>query len=285
MYDSTTGSDHFPDLLQVAEREMRACLAALARSHRQLIFCSLTALKILGMVIPQGHDLPDDEIHACVKDPRFRSKQQGVRFHVWKHSLNARFIAMEDAPVGGIRVVDPLTACLQMLAHCHREEAVVMFDALMSRQLGRRLADAATIEDRLRTMGAFHGKTAGEWAFAHSREGVDSPMETRIRLRLVASGFPCPQVNFRLTHPSTNELWFFDLAYPELRMAFEYQGEEFHLTRSGLRRDSRKISAVQGLDWRIITITWGDYADAHAWRRLVDTIRQVIRRQRRHIRR
>ena len=49
---------------------------------------------------------------------------------------------------------------------------------------------------------------------------ADSPMETRIRFALVQAGLPCPV----LQHPVGPYL--LDLAYPDLKLAIEYDGRE-----------------------------------------------------------
>ena len=104
-------------------------------------------------------------------------------------------------------------------------------------------------------------------------------METRLRIGMVLSGLPCPEVNYRVMHRDTGETWFLDLAYPRLRIAFEYQGEQYHATREGLRRDSRKLTALQGLGWRMITVTADMVYLGQTWNLLLDTIHDVIRQQ------
>lgn len=244
--------------IEIAERELGRCIGVARRSHRELTFCSLSALKILGLPLPRHHRLSDDVSHVVIADQRMRSNISGVRFHVWNHPISTQTISLGtdvEHAVDHIRIVDPVTACMQMLAHCPKEECVVLFDAVMCRNSKMRLATKDELHERLDSLGKFHGCRAGRWALARSAEGVDSPMETRLRLRIVARGMPCPQVNVRVGNPDSDEFWFLDLAYPELKIGFEFQGAQFHATVEGLCRDSRKISALQGLGWRIVPVT------------------------------
>jgi very-short-patch-repair endonuclease len=90
------------------------------------------------------------------------------------------------------------------------------------------------------------------------------------------SRFPQPFVNFKVHHPHTRENWLVDLAYPQLKIAIEYQGAEFHTSKESLCKDSRKISALQGLGWSVIPVTSDDVFIQEHWDRFVDTLRAVI---------
>ena len=91
-------------------------------------------------------------------------------------------------------------------------------------------------------------------------------------------------VNYPVNHPDTGEHWFLDMAYPELKIAFEYQGELYHTGREALRHDSRKLTALQGMGWRVITITADMIQSEQAWGMLLDTIIDVMRQQSRLLR-
>lgn len=254
----------------VAADEMKRCIDASKRCKQSLVFCALSALKLLGVPIPYGHRLSDDLLYVCVPRQDMRSTVRGMQFRVWSLPVQAQLLE------NSISVVDPITACMQMLAFCSREEAVMMFDSLVCRDPIRRLASLNELEGYLADSASFRGRKNGMWAIERCREGTDSPMETRLRLKIVCSGLPCPEVNYRLVHPKTKEMWFFDLSYPEHRVALEYQGEQFHTTRDALHRDSRKIAAVQGLGWAIIPITWESLLSERQWKLLVEDIVEIL---------
>ena len=261
---------------ELAQRELEQCVAVMQRARRGIVFSSLSAWKIYGFPVPRQLLLDDCCVHACVSDQRHRSQLQGVRFQVWNHPLNIRTVQHGEYSV---TVVEPFTACMQMLSYCSREEAVVMFDALICRNPHMRVLTPDELAERVRGLGSFHGCKIGRWALRYCREGVDSPMETRLRIGMVLSGLPCPEVNYRVVHRDTAETWFLDLAYPRLGIAFEYQGEQYHATREGLQRDSRKLTALQGLGWRVMTVTADMLRTAVAWTMLLDTVYDVMRQQ------
>ena len=267
---------YIPDDQERAQLELARCLDVLRRARRELNFGASTALLIHGLMLPRGHTLGDDHVHVCVADQRSRSRIGGVCFHTWPYPTMVSVIPVGEAYV---QIVDPVTACLQMLRYCSRQEAVVMFDMLMCRNPQQRVTSHEELREFVAQRRGFAGRETALWALNHCREGVDSPMETRLRLKLTGSGLPCPEVNIRVIHPVTREMWFLDLAYPHLFIAFEYQGELYHASRSGLRRDSRKISALQGLGWRIITITADMLNSQQGWQMLLETVTDVMRQQ------
>ncbi|MCI1868642.1 hypothetical protein [Bifidobacterium crudilactis] len=165
---------------------------------------------------------------------------------------------------------------MQMLAFCSREEAAMLFDSLMCRDPQRHMVSLGEIEGYLAGVASFRGKKNAVWALDHCREGTDSPMETRLRLRIEQSGLPRPEVNHRLMHPETHAVWYLDLAYPQRKIAIEYQGEEFHATRAGLQRDSRKIAALQGLGWAVIPITAESLSSERQWLIWMRTVKDIV---------
>jgi hypothetical protein len=254
----------------LARTELERCIDAGNRCRQPLLFCSLSALKLLGIPIPLGHRLADDKVHVCVSRQDMRSTVKGVNFRVWSLPLQKHHL--QD----GISVVDPITACMQMLAFCSREEAAMLFDSLMCRDPQRHMVSLGEIEGYLAGVASFRGKKNAVWALDHCREGMDSPMETRLRLRIEQSGLLRPEVNHRLVHPETHEVWYLDLAYPQRKIAIEYQGEEFHATRAGLQRDSRKIAALQGLGWAVIPITAESLSSERQWLIWMRTVKDIV---------
>ncbi|MFT8704227.1 hypothetical protein [Bifidobacterium aquikefiricola] len=175
-----------------------------------------------------------------------------------------------------MNIVDPVTACLQSLRDISKEEGVVLFDSLLAREAKHKDATKQDLECLVNTNQRFVGKASARWALEHCREGTDSPMESRLRIQLIQHHFPCPQANYMIQHPHTGEIWFADLAYPELKIAIEYQGVKFHTSKESLKRDSRKSSALQGMKWNVIPVTAEDILDPTCWNRFIDTLESVM---------
>ena len=74
---------------------------------------------------------------------------------------------------------------------------------------------------------------------------------------LSSAGIPAPQTEHRF-HPERK--WRLDYAYPDLRIAIEYQGGNFsrgkggHSSVAGLMRDYEKFTEASLLGWTLILI-------------------------------
>lgn len=81
---------------------------------------------------------------------------------------------------------------------------------------------------------------------------AESPMETRLRLVLVLHGLPAPAVQYRVLDEHGFPVARADLAYPEARLAIEYDGEVAHRARR--RADDRRDLALAELDWETVRL-------------------------------
>jgi very-short-patch-repair endonuclease len=74
-------------------------------------------------------------------------------------------------------------------------------------------------------------------------------METRIRMALWAAGLPPPTLQFAVA--AGGKMRRLDLAYPEVRLAVEYDGED-HRTQERARLDLEREAALVALGWTIL---------------------------------
>jgi hypothetical protein len=153
-----------------------------------------------------------------------------------------------------------LATCLDLVA------LVVLGDSLI--KAGR--TTAAALRDTAlswRGRGAKLARRAGRYV----RDGVDSGMETRLRMLLVLAGLPAPEVNFILRHPDGSWWMRFDLCYPSLKLIIEYDGRQHAQDDDQWLHDLKRREALDRMGWRIIAVTRHDY---------YDTPEEVLRRVR-----
>jgi very-short-patch-repair endonuclease len=99
----------------------------------------------------------------------------------------------------------------------------------------------------------------------------DSHPEVRLVKLLVAAGLPRPVQQHKLrVNGRTIRI---DLAYPELRIAIEYDGWEYHSTRGAFDRDRARANELELLGWTVLRFT-SKSSDTT----MVRTIRTAIRR-------
>jgi len=123
-----------------------------------------------------------------------------------------------------------------------RTEAVVAIDALARDRFGL---------DELRELDVAH---RGERGLARLRAALaladprsDSPMETRIRVAIHRYRLPAPQPQFPVGP------FLLDLAYPEIRLAIEYDGREYRTAERALR-DLRREAYLTRESWDVLRL-------------------------------
>lgn len=131
-------------------------------------------------------------------------------------------------------------------------ELVVLGDFLVG---PARLATTDDLAAAVRPRGRHASKARR--ALGLIRSGAESPMETRMRLAVTEAGFPEPEVNVDVRDDEGTFLGRVDLAWPELRIGLEYDGEH-HRDRDTFRRDQRRSNAFSVNDWILIRATAPD---------------------------
>lgn len=86
------------------------------------------------------------------------------------------------------------------------------------------------------------------------RKGVDSVMETRLRLLLVLAGLPEPDVNFILRADDGSWKRRFDLCYPGIQLIVEYDGGQHRLDLRQWRSDLLRREELDRRGVRLIVV-------------------------------
>jgi len=103
---------------------------------------------------------------------------------------------------------------------------------------------------------AYQGRNArrARRAAALVRAGVDSPMETRIRLLIVLAGLPEPHVNLIVRGANGKWRWRFDLCYPEFKLIIEYDGRQHAYDDEQWSHDLERREWLDQDGWRILIV-------------------------------
>jgi hypothetical protein len=86
---------------------------------------------------------------------------------------------------------------------------------------------------------------------------AESPMESEARLVMIDGGLPPPVLQYELVDTS-GRTWRLDFAWPEYRLAAEYDGVAWHSGPEAFWRDRRRSTALQDLGWTAIPIVAED---------------------------
>lgn len=197
-----------------------------------------TAAEIWGAVVPER-----GPVHVSVPDGQPRSEREGIRAH--------RTVPRSDVRTrAGVRVSAPGQALFEMAVDgVDLVDLVVAADSL--------LRAGALDLDELRSAASQwtgRGSRIGRRAAALAREGVDSAMESRLRLLIVLAGLPEPEVNHQLRDEVGTVVLRFDLSYPALKLLIEYDGRQHAENEAQWKRDVRRRETLDRLGLRLLVV-------------------------------
>jgi hypothetical protein len=109
------------------------------------------------------------------------------------------------------------------------------------------------VRDRLVDRRNRRGIHRAQMLLALATGKAESPPESILRLTVVEAGFPVPEVQFEITAVDGRRLYVLDIAWPELRIALEYDGFAAHEERHEC--DAERDARMAGRGWITIRAT------------------------------
>ncbi|MDP0398304.1 endonuclease domain-containing protein [Tsukamurella strandjordii] len=153
---------------------------------------------------------------------------------------------------GDIRTTTVARTGFDLARWCDTDEAVRHIDALLNANPHVDKAEILEIAQRHPRARGLRG-VAGVVDLVDG--GADSPPETATRLLLVRSGFPRPVTRYQVFEPGYGLVARLDLAYPELRLAIEYDGDHHWLDRRQRAHDIDRYDRLDRLGWRVVRVS------------------------------
>jgi hypothetical protein len=227
-----------PDELRLRAFKKRCGQLALRMGEADF-FSHGTALILRGAPTPEDWD---EVIHISAIRPRNPARAKGVV----SHRLAPRTMRFQD--VGALRVEHPARAWVQASVHLSDTELIVAGDHLVARR--RRLATIADLiaeanrQRRPRLLALLD----------HVREGSESSRETRLRLALVEGGLPEPMLAYELRNASGLFIARLDQAYPEYKVAVEYDGRQHAEDPAQFARDADRWREIGDEGWQLVRV-------------------------------
>ncbi|MCX5067979.1 endonuclease domain-containing protein [Micromonospora lupini] len=237
-----------------------ACRAAALRLPPEALIAGPSSAYLHGIEHAAGFD---DDVHVLVPRTARVDSQRGLRVHVVgadaapTRPAGPRAVSRSTPGTAlpevrsepAIRRTDPSSAAWEAAAWLDPLRSVAIVDSL--------LATGLTTRASLATVGTANAERPGGrracWVFDLADSGAQSPPESQLRVRLVLGGLPRPvaQHPIRLSgglvlHP--------DLAWPEFRVAVEYDGR-WHADPEQLHRDRRRLNLLVGAGWLVLHVT------------------------------
>lgn len=261
------------DSLAQRKRDMIAlCAEEAKRLNRRLLFGMTTSLVLQSVPLPGDCDLDSSMLHtvSSSKSKRIRIKGSPLHTHIWKHVAIAGKIEISR----NVLALDLFHTWAQLSAHVSLRTLIVLGDAIITAMRKQSVLaqgrDAATIyHDLIRFVEGlphFKGRTMCVRALLLITPGVDSPKESEERLSLLTHGIPQPVVNYvvpDMTFQSGAPITL-DLAWPEFKVAIEYDGDHHRTSKVQWRRDQEKRSKLLTRQWITFVATAANLADEAA---------------------
>lgn len=188
---------------------------------------------------------PDDPVELLVPETSV-PRVAGVIAHT------AALSKGDTRTVRGVRVTTPVRTCWDLSQWLPLEEAVVIVDRLLKYELITRSELDSFAATRLESVGP-RGVRRFRRIIGLCDGRAESPQESRLRVALVQAGLPQPVAQFEI-FDEDGLIARTDLAYPEWRIAMEYDGL-WHAGADQLHRDRRRLNRLQAAGWLVIHVT------------------------------
>jgi hypothetical protein len=215
-------------------------LAALdLASGTSVVACMQTAADMYGFDTE-----PDDRIH--ILDP-------GCRMRPLPTLMVHQRIGAPLRKIHGRLATAPAWTAVEIARTLRRPRALAVVDAALH-------IECCTPED----LAAAVSEQGGRRGIVHVRELVqladgraESPMESEARLVFIDGGLPMPELQYKITDLH-GKVWRVDFAWPESKVAAEYDSVDWHANPAGWRHDRMKTARLQERGWTIVAIVVDD---------------------------
>lgn len=194
-------------------------------------------------------------IHVTRRAEIGRVKRRGVVGH------RAPLLARDVRFINGVALTSPEWTWVDLAAILGRDALVAAGDALLARE--NPLSSLEAIQEVVDRRPKVKGIRMARAILPLLRRGVDSPLESKLRMRILDAGLPEPLVTQPVHDAHGNYVSTPDLQYREYRIALEYEGEH-HLTDPvQWGRDIERDDRLRSMGW--IVLRFSKYQLRQGW--------------------
>lgn len=219
-----------------------ACAALVLPQHAVLVDRSAAWLHGIDHLDPrERQQVPALEVASY--DGHNRVRRRGT-------SGGRRDLQPDDIMVvAGVRVTTPVRTAADLACLRGRRQALAALDAFMRHH-------GVTKADYLRILIRFAGRrgvTQFRELINYATPLSESPGESWVRMIIIDSGLipPTPQVELDIPGWGAGRL---DLAYEHLKIAVEYDGEQFHSSEEDRENDRIRRDGLRAAGWHVIVV-------------------------------
>jgi very-short-patch-repair endonuclease len=159
----------------------------------------------------------------------------------------------DRAVVGGIAVMEPVRALIDVAGTVSEERLEVALEDLLRRRL-------ATVEQVIDRLGRIPANCRGRQQLITllTRRGANPPAESGLEVKVIrmlrAEGYP-PPIRQRVLNDEGRFIGRVDLVFPERRLILEVDSFRYHSGRASFEGDRSRRNALTALGWTVMHIT------------------------------
>jgi hypothetical protein len=169
--------------------------------------------------------------------------------------------------VAGRLATAPAWTAVEVARQLRRPRALTASDAALHSLVCTR----AELESAVRAQKGRRGIVQVRELVQYADGRAESGMESEARLVMIDFGLPRPELQYEI-HGRHGELWRVDFAWPDQRVAAEYDSIDWHVGKAEMLSDKKRFAGVQELAWTVIPIVVDDVrrqprrlADRYLW--------------------
>jgi hypothetical protein len=160
----------------------------------------------------------------------------------------------------------PAWTAVELARTLRRPRALAVLDAAL--HVGA--CSATELDSAVREQKGRRGIVAVRDLLEHADARAESPMESAMRLVFIDWCVPRPEMQYEIIDRH-GERWRVDFAWPDAKVAAEYDSVEWHATPEGFKHDRLKAARLQECGWTTISATVDDIR-----RRPEELVRRVL---------
>jgi len=217
-------------------------------------FSHLTAAELHGMRMPEGRRA--HRVHVTGREVNRAMRRPGVVGH--KTELPVQVLDVGD----GLCASSPVDAWCECATLLGVDDLIIMGDGLIQRK--HPLSTLDELADAVHRRSGRRGAARLRSALPQLRAATDSARETRLRLLVVRTGMPEPEVNAALLSLNGDVIAHGDLVWPKYRVVLEYEGRQHAEDLAQFAIDIGRLNDIAEARYRVIRVDKTLLADRHA---------------------
>ncbi|MUL82757.1 MULTISPECIES: hypothetical protein [unclassified Mycolicibacterium] len=199
-------------------------------SDTPIVACMNTAAQIYGFETD-----PDRRIH--ILDP-------GVRVRPSPDLMVHQRIGAPLKKIGGRLLTAPSWTAIEVARMLRRPRALATLDAA----LRSGTCSMAELESALNDQRGRRGVVKVRELLPYADPRAESPMESEMRLVFIDWGLLTPELQYEI-RDLHGQLWRVDFAWPDHRVAAEYDSVDWHANPDAFKHDRMKAARLQEVGW------------------------------------